>query len=383
MSIYLDNAATTHPKPEQVYRQIDRYLREIGVSAGRGAYQKALEAERLLLKTRRSLARLFSITDSSRLIFTKNITEGLNLALKGLLKEKDRVVTSSIEHNALLRPLKYLEKERGIDLTVLHCDQQGNLDLYELSQALKQRPDLLALTHASNLLGTIMPLREISQLAAKNKVPLLLDTAQTAGHLPLNLSEIKVDILAFTGHKGLYGPPGTGGLYLAPGQKPKPLLHGGTGGNSREVIQPSHLPDRYQAGTINTPALVGLGAGVDFILEKGLPAIREHEVKLLSLLLEGLKEIPGTEIYGPTEAEERVGLVSFNLEGIDPDQVAFILDQIYGIMVRSGLHCTPLAHETCGTIDRGAVRVGLSYFNTEAEIETLISALKEIRKKRD
>lgn len=381
LAIYMDNAATTYPKPEIVYEKMDSYLRDIGVSAGRGAYHRALKADRLLFRTRRSLGELFGIEDCSRIVFTKNVTESLNLALKGLLKRGDHVITSSMEHNAMVRPLVQLKKRRGIEVTSIPCSCEGVIDLKALEESIKENTRLIAITHASNLLGTIVPLQKITSLGRKYGLLTLVDTAQTAGNIPIHVEEMGIPLLAFTGHKGLFGPPGTGGLYVHREVEIEPLIEGGTGGDSYLETMPTHLPDLLEAGTLNSSGLVGLGAGVEFILKTGVEKIRDKERELTQKLLLRLMHIDGIEIYGPLEAEKRVPLVSFNLREKASHEVAYLLDQLFGIMVRAGIHCTPKAHQLCGTEKRGAVRVGLSYFNKEEEIEILLKALKEIKKK--
>lgn len=378
MAIYMDNAATSYPKPEMVYHKMDSYLRHLGVNAGRGAYQKALEADRLLFKTRRLLGDLFQVTDTSHIIFTKNITEALNLALKGLLKKGDHVITSSMEHNALWRPLTFLRENREIEVTPISCTPEGYLDLEKMEGAIKENTRLIAMTQASNLLGTIVPVQQVVSIAEKYQLLTLLDTAQTAGSIPIDLKKTGIHLLAFTGHKGLFGPPGTGGLVINSPLQLTPLLEGGTGGDSFLEEMPPHLPDMLEAGTLNISGLVGLGAGVEYILTEGIEKIRKKELALTEKLLQGLKDIDGITIYGPKEAEKRVALVSFNLTGIGSHEVAYLLDTVYGIMVRAGLHCTPKAHELIGTEKKGAVRAGLSYFNTAEEVETLHQALLEI-----
>ncbi len=378
VAIYLDNAATTYPKPEAVYKAIDHYLRHIGASAGRGAYRRALEADGLVFKTRKLLGRLFNIADVSNIIFTSNVTESLNLALKGFLREGDHVVTSHLEHNSMWRPLKVLEKERNIRITVLPSPEGKALDPEQLERTILPGTRLVALTHASNVTGTLMPLKEVGEICRRYHVPLLVDTAQTAGVFPLDIKELKIDLLAFTGHKGLLGPTGTGGLYIAPGLEIKPWKEGGTGGASLLEHQPEDLPDRFEAGTLNVAGIVGLGAAVEFILEKGVGQIREHEKALTAYALEQLCQVPGLTLYGPLNAEERVGVFSINLEDIAPEELAYVLDEAYGIMVRAGLHCAPQAHRCIGTVQRGTVRISPGYFNTKEEIEALSVALKEI-----
>lgn len=378
MAIYLDNAATTYPKPGAVYKAVNHYLRHIGASAGRGAYRRALEADNLVFRTRKLLGRLFNIQDISRIVFTVNVTESLNLALKGLLKEGDHVVTSHMEHNAVWRPLKVLERERGIRISVVPSPGGVPLDPEELERALCPATRLVVLTHASNVTGTIMPLKEVGAICRRHNVPMLVDAAQTAGVIPIDVQELNIDLLAFTGHKGLLGPTGTGGLYIAPGIELKPLKEGGTGGESLLEHMPFHLPDRFEAGTLNVAGIAGLGASVEFILEQGVEKIRAHEQALTAFALEQLKEVPGLTVYGPQNADERVAVFSFNLEDIAPEEVAYVLDEAYGIMVRAGLHCAPQAHRTIGTVKRGTVRISPGYFNTEEDLTALARALAEI-----
>ena len=381
MEVYLDNAATSYPKPEIVYEKMFAFMKKIGVSAGRGAYQKAFEADRLVFETRKSLAELFNIDDLTRIVFTHNVTEAINLALKGLLARGDHVITSSLEHNAIRHPLKELERERGIETTFIECDQQGNLALAEVEAAIKENTKLIACLHASNVIGKLLPIKELGQLAADFELHFLVDTAQTAGVYPLDAAEMNIDLLAFTGHKGLLGPTGTGGLYIAPGIDLAPLKTGGTGNNAVAEYPPAELPNRHEAGTINVAGLVGLGAGVDYILEKGVAEIREYELELIEYTLTELARIEDLTIYGDLLAEQRVGVISFNFAGlIDHHELAHRLDSEYQLLLRAGLHCSPLAHQTVGSFELGgSVRAGLSYFNTIAQIDYLIKALKEIR----
>lgn len=378
MAIYLDNAATTYPKPEAVYTAIDHYMRHIGASAGRGAYRRALEADGLVFKTRKLLGRLFNIEDVSRIVFTSNVTESLNLALKGFLQEGDHVVTSHLEHNSMWRPLKLMEREQKISISVVPSPGGKELDVDQLERAIQPKTRLVALTHASNVTGTLMPIKEVGQICHIHNVPLLVDAAQTAGVLPIDVQELNIDFLAFTGHKGLLGPTGTGGLYIAPGLDITPWKEGGTGGESLLEHQPKDLPDRFEAGTLNVAGIAGLGAAIEFILEKGVEQIREHEKALTAYALKQLSQVPSLTVYGPRNAEECVGVFSINLEDVAPVEVAYVLDEVYGIMVRAGLHCAPQAHRCIGTVQRGTVRISPGYFNSKEEIAVLITALQEI-----
>lgn len=378
MNLYFDNAATSYPKPDAVYERMQQFMREIGVSSGRGTYRRALEADRVVYETRQVLARLFNVRDSARIVFTSNATEALNLAIKGLLRAGDHVVTSSMEHNAVWRPLKRLEREKGIGLTVVPCAADGSLEPEDVEEALRPETRLLALVHASNVTGTLMPVEAIGRMARSKGILFLVDAAQTAGVCPIDVEEMGVDLLAFTGHKGLLGPPGTGGLYVHEGIELEPLKEGGTGEESILETQPEALPDRYEAGTLNAPGIAGLGAGVEFILAKTVECIREHEERLTAYLLRGLSGLEGVQIYGPCAPGRQVGVVSIHIAEYGPEEVGYVLDQTYGIMVRTGLHCAPCAHRTIGTLERGTLRISLGYGNTEAQVDLLIHALSEI-----
>lgn len=378
VEIYLDNAATSYPKPEAMPRAVHDYLVNIGVSSGRGAYRKALQADKLVFETRKRLASLFNVKDTSRIVFTLNVTESLNLALKGMLKPGDHVVTTSMEHNAMWRPLKVLEEERGITLTAVPCPQGNAVKPEDVEKAITPQTRLVAVTHASNVTGTLMPLEDIGIICRKYNVPLLLDAAQTAGVYPVDVEKLNIDLLAFTGHKGLLGPNGTGGLFIASGIDLAPLKEGGTGEESLLEHQPLTLPDRFEAGTPNITGIAGLGAALQFILDQGVEDICVHEESLTAYALERLPAVPGITIYGPQSARERVAVISFNLEDIAPEEVGYVLDEAYGIMVRAGLHCSPCAHRCLGTVDRGAVRISFGYFNTHQEIDRLVEALIHI-----
>ncbi len=378
MAIYFDHAATSFPKPEAVYQAVDLYQRHLGASPGRGAYRRALEAEQVLFETRRSLGTLFNIADVTRIIFTANVTESLNLALKGFLRPNDHVITTHLEHNALWRPLKVLERDRGIEISVLPCLAGRAFDPADLEKAIRPETRLVALIHASNVTGALMPIGEAGEICRRHGLPLLVDVAQTAGVYPVDVQALKISLLAFTGHKGLLGPTGTGGLYIAPDLELQPLKDGGTGGDSLLEYQPDHLPDRFEAGTMPAAALAGLGAAVRFILEQGVEAVRNRETALTAYALDQLRQIPGITLYGPGSAAERVAVLSFNLEDIAPEETAYVLDEVYKIMVRSGLHCAPQAHRTIATNQRGTVRVSFGYLNRKEEIDHLAKALREI-----
>lgn len=375
--IYLDNAATSWPKPESVYRAVDYFNRKIGASPGRGSHRRSIISGQVLLETRESLAGLFNIKDSSRIVFTVNVTEAINIALKGLLEPGDHVVISSMEHNAVVRPLHAL-KDKGVEITVVRCSPDGTLDPSLLERALTLRTRLVCLLHASNITGTIMPVAEVGRIARRKGILFMVDAAQSAGVLPVDVEEQSIDLLAFTGHKGLLGPQGTGGLYIRPGLDVRPLVEGGTGSQSEQVDQPDFMPDRFESGTPNTPGIAGLNAGVQFIKETGLEKIRQHEQELTDALILGLREITGVTLYGPCDSRRQTAVVSFNIEDRDCGEVSFLLDQKYGIQSRSGLHCAPLAHRTMGTLKRGACRLSPGFFNTMEDIQKTIKAVYEI-----
>ena len=378
MAIYLDNAATSYPKPPDVSRAMKKFMDEVGSSSGRGAYRKALEADGLVFNTRKALVKLFNIKDPSRICFTSNVTEALNLAIYGLLSKGDRVITSGLEHNSVWRPLCRMREERNIDLVKIECDPNGDLDFDSYLNEIKLGAKLVVMLHASNVIGTILPISEIGKVAHEHEAIFLVDSAQTAGVLPIDVEKDNIDMLAFTGHKGLMGPMGTGGLYIREGIDLRPLIEGGTGGQSILERQPEELPERFEAGTLNVPGIMGLGLAVDFILNESVTKIWKHEKKLTHQLLKGLEEIANVKVYGPRDVEKIVGVISINIEGVEPQEVGYVLDEVYRIMVRTGLHCSPLAHKTIGTIDCGTLRISPGYFNTDQDIANLLVALKEI-----
>lgn len=375
--IYLDNAATSYPKPECVYRAMDDFNRQMGGNPGRGASRKTMTSNSILLDTREALASLFNIPDSTRIAFCLNITEALNTGLKGILKPGDHVITTSMEHNATARPLLSLTR-KGIEWSMAKCSSDGSLDPDDIRRLIQPNTRMICVLHASNVTGTIMPVREIGAIAEEHNLLFMVDSAQTAGVLPLDVAECHIDLLAFTGHKCLLGPQGTGGLYVGPGVEIEPLKEGGTGSLSEELNQPAFMPDHLEAGTPNTPGIAGLGAGVGFILSTGRENIRNHEKRLTEALIQGLREIDGVHIYGPLDVERRTAIVSFNIEGMDCGEVSMRLDHEYGIITRSGLHCAPLAHRTLGTLQQGTCRLSPGYFSTDMEIEKVLRAVYAI-----
>jgi cysteine desulfurase family protein len=377
--IYFDNAATSWPKPEETYTAMDRYSRMTGGSPGRSGHRLSIEAGRIILDTREAIARLLGINDLFQIIFTMNATQALNLAVFGLLSSGDHVITSSMEHNSVMRPLRALE-ERGVEISVITCSPRGELDPQDVLDAIKNNTKAIYLTHASNVTGTIMPIREVGKITRDHGLTFCIDAAQTAGVLPLNIDESNIDLLAFTGHKSLYGPQGTGGLYIRKSleKEMQPLMVGGTGSRSEFETQPDFMPDKYECGTPNGIGLAGLGAGVDFILVNGMSAIRAKEKALTQYFLDGLKPIQGVTIYSPGDAARQISIVSFNIAGVLPSEASLAFDEQFGIMSRPGLHCAPSAHRTIGTFPGGTVRFSFGYFNTEDEINQALAAVRQL-----
>ncbi|NLJ71845.1 MAG: aminotransferase class V-fold PLP-dependent enzyme [Syntrophomonadaceae bacterium] len=375
--IYLDNAATSFPKPEEVYDAVDDYNRYIGGNPGRGSNQQTIKAGAVLFEAREALAELFNIEDSRQIAFTLNVTDAINMGLQGLLKAGDHVITTSMEHNSVARPLYALEK-RGIEWTRVATDNQGLLNVDDVKKAIKSNTRLICILHASNVIGTIMPIAEIGHLAREYDLVFMLDTAQTAGVLELDVIQQNIDILTFTGHKSLLGPQGTGGIYVSPQLSIKPYRQGGTGSLSEYLEHPAKMPDLLESGTPNTPGIAGLLAGVNYVLKKGINTIREYEQNLTALLISGLEEIKGVEVYGVKDVKHQTSAVAFNIKGVDCGQVSLLLDYKYNIISRSGLHCSPLAHQTIGTLELGALRFSPSFFNTTSDIEESIKAINAI-----
>ena len=372
--IYFDNAATSYPKPESVYKRIDHILRSIGGNPGRSGHSMALDAGRVIFEARESAARLFNVKDASRIAFTKNATEAINVAFKGILKPGDHVVTTSIEHNAVMRPLQRLERDGGVKVIRVKADKDGLISPQDVEKAITKHTKLISVVHASNVFGTVLPVTEIGNVCRKKGIIFMIDAAQTAGAMPIDIEALNVDMFAATGHKSLFGPQGTGFLYVKEGIEPLPLVDGGTAEDD-DILE---IPDRLEAGTMNTPGLCGLGAGIEFLLKEGVEKIRKHEEGLIRQILDGLKGIKGISIIGTTDEKKRTCLVSFNMEGKDTSDVGYRLDNEFNIMLRCGLHCANHAHKTAGTYPRGAVRVSPGYFNTSDEIEEFLKAIREI-----
>ncbi|MGI6126709.1 MAG: aminotransferase class V-fold PLP-dependent enzyme [Planifilum sp.] len=376
--IYLDNAASTWPKPEGVIRAVTECLEEAGANPGRSGHRMAARASRILGDARRELASLFGIRDPNNILFFANATQAINQALKGFLQPGDHVVTTGWEHNAVARPLEAMRREGRIGVTVIPASPGGAVDPAEVERAIQRETRLIVATHGSNVTGAVMPVEEIGALARKRGVRFLVDAAQTAGNLPIDVETMGIDMLAFPGHKGLYGPQGTGGLYVNPEVSLSPLIQGGTGSRSEQLEHPRGRPEGFESGTPNTPGIAGLAAGVRFVRETGIQKIHRKEMHMAETLRSALSEMEGIAVYTPQGS--RLPVVAFNLEGLDSLEVAAILDTHYDIAVRAGFHCAALAHRSLGTESTGAVRASFGYFNREADVDALLAALQEIRK---
>jgi len=366
--IYLDNAATSFPKPEAVYRAMDRAQRYIGANPGRAGHQLSLSAARIVMDTREALAELLHVSEPERIVFGSNCTDMLNIAIKGAVRDGMQVVTSVRSHNSVLRPLQSLADQGRIKLKITS----------DILHAVGRNTDLVVIPHADNVTGAILPVEQIAILCQIHHCRLIVDAAQTAGILPLYPEEWGVDLCAMPGHKGLLGPQGTGALYIRKGVDLKPLKEGGTGTSSQLLEQPRELPERYESGTLNTPGLAGLGQGVRYVLEHRA-RIRAHELLLTERLLHGLRSIPNVHLYGPATALERVGTVSFNIEGMESGMAADRLDA-FGICVRAGLHCAPLMHESLGTLATGTLRASLGFMNSADDVDALLHRVSCIAK---
>jgi cysteine desulfurase / selenocysteine lyase len=379
--IYLDHAATSWPKPPEVLEAMTAFLARAGGNPGRSGHRLSIEAGRIVYETRELIARLFHAPDPLRVVLTPNVTYALNLTMLGLLDPTtDRVVTTGVEHNSVMRPLRALQA-RGLNLEIVPCDRQGQLDLDALEAVLRPGARLVVASHASNVMGTLLPVGEIATLAHAAGALLLVDAAQTAGVLPIDAPALGIDLLAFTGHKGLLGPPGTGGLVIAPEvdvSQIRPTLMGGTGSRSEEERQPEMLPDRLESGTGNGPGIAGLGAGVRHLLARGIEAVRAHELMLTRRLLEGLREVPGVTLYGPLDVARRTATVSLRIDGLSVSEVGWRLDEEHGILSRVGLHCAPAAHRTLGTFPEGTVRLAAGLSNTLEDMDAAIAAVRAI-----
>jgi cysteine desulfurase/selenocysteine lyase len=376
--IYLDNAATSFPKPEGVYRALDRYARTALANPGRAGHRMAVEAKRTLDDARLRLTRFVNGASPDRLAFAYNATDALNMAFKGVLNPGDHVVTTDLEHNSVSRPLVKMANDGTITHNRVPTDEGGTLDPDAVFAAVTPATRMIAITHASNVLGTIQPVAEIGRRCKEKGILLLVDAAQTIGVVPIDVRAMHIDLMAFPGHKGLFGPTGTGGLYVAPGVPIRAWREGGTGGDSKSPTQPKDFPYYLEGGTSNVLGIVGMIAGLDFVEEKGVENIRKHEVDLCERLRAGLADRPEYVFLGHADPSKRVGTLSLRSEMMGSEDLAAVLDTSFQIAVRAGNHCSPYAHKAAGSYEDGLVRVSPGPFNTEADIDALVAALKEI-----
>jgi cysteine desulfurase/selenocysteine lyase len=381
-NIYFDNAATSWPKPLSVIAAISDFNLNIGSNPGRSGHKKSIEAGRILFDTRELLADFFSVPDPLRIVYTYNVTHSLNIAIRGILKPGDHVITSSMEHNSVMRPLRYLE-DNGVEVTVLSNTKEGFLHPELVTKAIRSNTRMIVISHASNVTGTVMPVAEIGRIAAAHGIIYCVDAAQSAGVLDINAPEMNIDLLCFTGHKSLLGPMGTGGIYIRKGLEKEidPLMSGGTGSRSEHETQPDFMPDKFESGTLNVIGIAGLAAGVSFINDTGISVIRRREEELTGMFLDGIKGVEGLNLYGSSDNTGRTSVVAFNYDNINSSEASLFFEDDYGILSRPGLHCAPAAHKTIGSFPGGTNRFSFSFFNTEIEIEKGIEAVRRLAKK--
>lgn len=379
--IYLDNASTTFPKAPNVANAISDYLTNYGININRGSYALAYDVEDIIYTTRQRLSNVFNGHDPSHVIFTQNVTMSLNMVIKGLLKSGDHVLVSTMEHNAVMRPLTQL-LNNGITFDVIPCDVTGSIKIDAIESLIRPNTVAMIINHASNVCGTIQPIQSIGALCKAHNLHFIVDAAQTAGVIPINVKACHIDALCFTGHKGLLGPQGIGGIILTKeiAQTLTPLIAGGTGSFSHLETIPTHMPDAFEAGTLNLPGIIGLNEGLTYIESVGMKNIHNHELTLTKTFLEGLRSITGINIIGKQDTQDRTAVVSITIDGMDPASIAYELESTYHIMTRVGLHCAPRAHQTLGTYPEGTVRFSFGYANTLEEVDMALSALHTILK---
>ena len=377
--LYLDNAATSFPKAPGVAEAVAGFLTNIGCNINRGLYTASFEAANIVYETRELLCSLFNFPKPENVIFTKNITESLNVILKGLLKPGDHVIVSSMEHNAVMRPLASLA-EKGVELSTVLCNNKGELRTSDLCLHIRPNTKAVIMTHASNVSGTILPLEEVGKLCREHNLFFIVDCAQTAGFLTIDFVKLKADALTFTGHKGLLGPQGIGGFYLNDKlvSLVEPLIEGGTGSSSESVLQPKYMPDRFEAGTLNLPGIYGLNASLKYLMSEGITTIREKELNLVHRFIQKVQTISGVQLVGPEQIQDRTAIASLNFSHLDNAEVSYQLFKSFGIMTRCGLHCAPSAHQTLNTFPHGTIRFSFSHFNSIQDVDYAINSLIKI-----
>lgn len=383
MQIYVDNAATTFPKPNSVYNEMMNYMTTIGGNPGRGASTSSLKGNKLIFQCRHALCKLFNYDDTKNVVFTSNITMSLNMLIKGSVKPGWHVITSSMDHNSTLRTLKELELQGIIELDILQCNSLGLIDISQFKNTIKENTKLVVLSHASNIIGTIQPLELIGSICREKGIFFIVDSAQTAGVLNVDFKALNCSALAFTGHKSLLGPQGIGGFIIDDDLNDicSSLIVGGTGSSSSDILQPKFLPDKFESGTLNAPGIVGLLAGINFLQNEGISTIKEHEEYLTQRFIDGILNIESMKVYGDFSAVSRTSTVSVNSSILDNSELGYILDSEYNIITRTGLHCAPLAHKTIGTYPSGTLRLSFGYFNDEKDVDYILKSIDEIVKR--
>ena len=374
--IYMDNAATTMRKPEEVITAVVNAMNSMG-NAGRGAHAASLDASRVIYHAREVLSRFFCAGNPKQIVFTNNSTESLNIAIKGILEAGDHVITTMLEHNSVLRPI-YEMQEKGVEVTIVSADKKGNFSYEEMEAAIKENTKAIVCTNGSNLTGNYVDIKRVGEIAKEHNILFVVDASQTAGVYPIDVQSMGIDVLCFTGHKGLLGPQGTGGMYVKEGLKIRSLKSGGSGVQTYSKHHPKEMPTALEAGTLNGHGIAGLLAGVEYIEKVGIDTIREQELNWMWKFYNGIKEIPGVKIYGDFDTDKRCPIVTLNIADYDSSEVSDELLMTYGISTRPGAHCAPLMHEALGTVEQGAVRFSFSHYNTEEEIEAAIRAIKEL-----
>ncbi|NLY70544.1 MAG: aminotransferase class V-fold PLP-dependent enzyme [Clostridiales bacterium] len=377
--VYLDNGSTSYPKAPGVGKTMMEFIEDVGCNVGRGGYKLSYSLAERIINAREKLCRLFNFDKVSNVIFTPNVTYSLNFLIAGLLKPGDHVITSSMEHNAVARPIEEA-KNRGIEVDIAYCNNKGELDLSHFESLIQSNTKAVVMLHGSNVSGTLMPVEKVASICEKYDIYFILDAAQTAGVFDLDMKKIKIDALAFTGHKGLLGPQGIGGFLIEDklAESITPIIQGGTGSISDSLDMPDFLPDKFESGTLNIPGILGLSTALDYILDKGIDNIRKRELRLTELFLEGIKNRDDITVIGLDTVDNRCAIVSLDFINRDNAELAFRLDDEYGIMTRCGLHCAPMAHKTLGTFPKGTVRFAFGHFNTEEEIYYTIDAIEKI-----
>lgn len=379
--IYFDNAATSYPKPDVVHKEMLKCMEEYCANPGRGGHKLSLQAGKAIVEAREIISNFFGIKNSMRLAFTKNATEALNIAINGVLKKGDHVITTCMEHNSVIRPLKHLQRTLGIEITIVEGNQYGEIDIDDIRKSIKKNTALLVSTFSSNVNGIVMPIKGMGDLAKEKEIFFLVDGSQGAGIFDIDVEVMNIDLFAFPGHKGLLGPQGTGGLFVREGIKINPLIVGGTGTHSESEFQPEIFPDVLESGTANTPGIVGLKAGVEYLRNIGIDKIKKHKHNLTKKFIEEVEHIEEIQIYSKKTINNNSGIVALNLKDVDSTELSYVLDKVYDVATRAGLHCSPLAHKALGTQRTGIVRYSFGQFNTIKEVDQGVKILKEIVKK--